>query len=143
MLGLYAKELYISGNDEQFIRAIPICEKVLAKGDCSQDDLQYASCILAHAWRARGDISQFFKYAMKVVLTQECSEICMELGEYYELTGDLQEAHIWYYNAAYETQPVCNIRMGKELPVGKLAEVADKAGLADMAMEYRKQLDGE
>ena len=143
LLGLYAKELYISGNEEQFVRAIPVCEKVLAKDNCSQDDLQYAACILAHASRVQGDVSQFFKYAMKVVLTEECSEICMELGEHYETIGDLEEAHIWYYNAAYETQPVCNIRMGKEIPIRKLAEVADKAGLPDVANEYRKQLDGK
>lgn len=140
LLGLYAKELYISGNEEQFARAIPVCEKVFAKESCTEDELQYAACVLTHAYRVMHDIPKFFKYAMKVVLSQSCSETCMELGRYYEEIGDLQEAHVWYYNAAYETAPICDIHMGKRYPLQALYEVAVKAGLPEVAEAYQQEL---
>ena len=64
----------------------------------------------------------------------------MELGHYYEDIGDLQEAHIWYYNAAYETAPICDIHMGKKYPLQALYEVAVKVGLPEVAEAYQQEL---
>ena len=137
---MYAKELYISGKDEDFTRAIPVCEKVLGKETCTPEELQYVSCILARAYRAQKKEGKFFQYAMKVVLTENCSEICMELGTYYEDREDLSEAHVWYYNAAFETEPICDIRMGKEYPLRALCRVAERSGMPELAKQYRGQI---
>lgn len=88
-----------------------------------------------------GQEDKFFKYAMKVVLSDGCSEICMELGDYYKEKGDLDEAHLWYYNAAFETTPVCNIHMGGDRALNSLADVLDMAGLKEQAEEYRRQAE--
>lgn len=140
LLRMYAKELYISGKDEDFTRAIPVCEKVLGKETCTPEELQYVSCILARAYRAQKKEGKFFQYAMKVVLTENCSEICMELGTYYEDREDLSEAQVWYYNAAFETEPICDIRMGKEYPLRALCRVAERSGMPELAKQYRGQI---
>lgn len=138
---MYAKELYISGKDQQFIQAIGVFERLLQREGCTADELQYACIILSHAYRIMGQDDRFFKYAMKVVLSESCSEICMELGDYYREKGDLEEAHLWYYNAAFETTPVCNIHMGGDTALNALADVLDMAGLSQQAASYRTQAD--
>ncbi len=141
LLKMYAKELFISGTDAHFIRAIPAVEKVLTKDNCSKEELLYASCILARAYRLSGNITGFFKYAMKAALSDSCSEICMELGQFYEAAGDINEAHIWYYNAAFETTPICNIHLGSDAALLALASIMEKAGLPEQAAAYRQEAD--
>ncbi len=65
----------------------------------------------------------------------------MELGDYYRQKGDLDEAHLWYYNAAFETTPVCNIHMGGDTALNALAEVLDASGLKEQADAYREQAE--
>lgn len=141
LLRMYAKELYISGKDEDFVRAVPICEKILGKESCTGEEVQYVSCILARAYRVQKMEGKFFQYAMKVVLTESCSEICMELGKYYEEKEEWSEAHVWYYNAAFETEPICDIRMGNEYALHALCRVAEKLGMPELAEQYRGQIE--
>ena len=67
------------------------------------------------------DLYDFFKYAMKAVASEGCAEICCELGSFYMEAGDYDEAIIWLYNAAYETESVLNIHSGGDLPLRGLA----------------------
>lgn len=141
LIRMYAKELFISGTDEHFISAVPIFTRVVSADDCSKEALLYASCVLARAYRLSGDLTHFFKYAMKATLSDSCSEICMELGHYYEAVGDLNEAHIWYYNAAYETTPICNIHLGSDTALYSLAHIMELAGLTEQAQYYRQEAE--
>lgn len=136
LMQMYAKELFISGKKEHFQNAIPVFERILAKDNCSKEEILYASCVLACAYRLLGATGSFFKYAMKATLSDSCSEICMELGKYYENQNDLNEAHIWYYNAAFETSPICNIHSGGDEALYALSRISDKAGLTKQASEY-------
>lgn len=139
LMQMYAKELFISGNEEHFIKAVPVFKRLLDKDNCSKDEILYASCVLARAYRLSGDITSFFKYAMKAALSDGCSEICMELGNFYEEQNDLNEAHIWYYNAAFETTPICNIHSGSDGALLALSGVLEKAGLFEQAAQYRER----
>lgn len=139
LIKMYAKELFISGTDDQFVSSIPIFTRSVESDNCSKEALLYASCVLARAYRLSGDITNFFKYAMKATLSDSCSEICMELGTYYESLGDLNEAHIWYYNAAYETAPICNIHLGGDTALYALAHIMELAGLSEQAQHYRME----
>lgn len=71
-----------------------------------------AACVSARAARLAGDVTDFFKYAMKAVTAGGCAEICYELGAFYMEREDYDEAVIWLYNAAYETESVLNIHSG-------------------------------
>ena len=139
LMQMYAKELFISGKKEHFVHAIPVFERVLTKNNCSKDDILYASCVLACAYRLLGETAVFFKYAMKAALSDSCSEICMELGRFYEAQNDFNEAHIWYYNAFFQTEPICNIHSGGDEALYALSRVLEKAGFNEQAAEYKEQ----
>lgn len=123
-LTMYAKELYISGSKDDFIKAIPVFEKAF-ETKTAPEDIVVITTILARAYKLSGNIPLFFKYAMKCTLSelQGCSEICVELGDYYQSVNDYNEAYLWYYNAQNECKPVLNIRYGTEIPEAKLKEL--------------------
>ena len=52
---------------------------------------------------------------MKDMLTTPCSEICYELGTYFLAQKDLNEAVIWFYNAAYETESILDVHTNGDL----------------------------
>ena len=59
---------------------------------------------------------------MKVTACEGCAEICCELGAYYAGIEDIDEAVVWYYNAAYETESILNVRCSGEIPLRGLAQ---------------------
>ena len=136
---MYARELYISGSNEDFERA----EKHFAEKseEVMTDDLFKDICvILARAARIRKDTGGFFKYAVKLVAGDGCSEICMEMGRYYEDIGDWAEAAVWFFNAAYETTPILKAVEGDIEPLTHLTEIYDRLGDVETARHYREEL---
>ncbi len=137
---IYAKELYISGTQEDFLNALPYFETVCRKETSTADDIKAASCIVAKAARLAQDTDLFLKYTLKSVALEGCAEICYELGEYFAARGDFDEAAIWFYNAAYETECILNVRYGKEYPLQRLAECYEELGNKEQAEHYRKEV---
>ncbi len=113
---MYAMELYISGEDADFIKAIPVFRRTLSEEERSMDELKEAISVLVRAYRLQGDVEKFFGYALKDAATSSCAEVCCELGKYYEDRGDFPEASIWYQNAATETESILDIRTSGEIP---------------------------
>lgn len=102
------------------------------------EELKEAACVAARAARIAGDIEDFFKYAMKVIASDGCAEICCELGEFYRQKKDYDEAVVWYYNAAYETESIVDIRSGREIPLRALADCYRALGNEEQAAEYER-----
>lgn len=115
-LSMYAKEIFISGSKQDLLSAIPVFEKAFEQENRSKEDLILITAVLAKAYRSKGDFTGFFKYAMKCTLLDGCSEVCVELGQYYASIKDTKEAQMWYYNAINECVPSMNVRYGKEIP---------------------------
>lgn len=136
---IYAKELMIAGEEEHFIRSIPTFLRTMDDTERSVDDLKEACCILAKAYRIKGDISSFFKYAMKGVAMDGCSEICMELGDYYSSIGDINEAILWYYNAAFETECILKLSIKTKDALLALANCYEDLGDYETANSYKEQ----
>lgn len=113
---MYAMELYRSGDDSDFIKAVPVFEKTLSEDGRSMDEVKEAMCVLARAYRILGNLPKFFGFALKDAVTASCAEICCELGAFYEESGDLQEAVLWYQNAATETESILDIRTSQNIP---------------------------
>ena len=113
---MYAMELYISGSDSDFVEAVPVFEKTLNEDGRSMDEVKEAMCVLARAYRIQGNIPKFFGFALKDAATEACAEMCCELGKYYEAQGDIEEAVLWYQNAATETESILDIRTSGEIP---------------------------
>ena len=133
---IYAKELFISGENQDFLKAAAFFESSCMDTERSADEIKEAACVVAKAARIVGDTAKFFKYAMKVVACEGCAEICCELGAYYLGVQDVDEAVVWYYNAAYETESILNLRCSKEIPLRGLARCYRMAGNETQAAEY-------
>ncbi|MBR5361014.1 MAG: hypothetical protein IK123_09020, partial [Lachnospiraceae bacterium] len=104
------------------------------------DDLRIAICIVVKAAYWRQDYLKMYRYAIKDVADNPCSEICFLLGSYYEDQRDYKEAAIWYYNAAFECHSILNIKYEKEYALQGLVDVYNNLGLTEQAREYEKLL---
>ena len=135
---IYAKELFISGEDHDFLDAEAFFEESCLDTARGLDEIKEAACVVARAARLRKDMEKFFKYAVKVVAAEGCAEICCELGEYYLERQDLHEAIIWFYNAAYETESILNIHSSGEIPLRALARCYALLGDKEQAEAYEK-----
>ena len=134
---IYAKELLIAGDEEDFAAAGKYFANLADKEGLSEDEIKQASLVAARYYRYQKEASSFFKYALRVTACGGCSEMCCEIGEYYFDMEDYKEASMWFYNAVYETQPLLNIRSGKEIPLKYLSECMVKLGLKEEAENYR------
>ena len=135
---IYAKELFIAGGERDFLSAGPFFETSCADTERSLDEIKEAACVVARAARIGQDVEKFFKYALKVVACEGCSEICCELGAYFLERRDLEEAIVWFYNAVYETESILNIHSSGDIPLRGLSECYRLAGNTEQAEAYGK-----
>lgn len=136
---MYARELWLAGAAEDFQRAAPFFAESVRDVERSGEEIAEAACVAARSARLSGDAKGFFKYACKVIAGEGCSEICCEMGLFYEDCGDYEEAVIWYYNAAYETQPILSARCGGEEALEGLARCYRALGMEEQAESYDKE----
>ena len=118
---MYARELFIAGEDKDFLEAKPVFELTMTDTGREISEVKEAACVLARAYRVEGNVAEFFKNAIKEVAANSSAEICYELGEYYLAKEDYMEASIWYYNAAYETESILNVHCSGDWALSKLA----------------------
>lgn len=138
MHNLYAKELFVSGGKEDFLCAEAYFEESAVDTGHALDQVKEASCVVARAARLRNDVHKFFKFALKDIGSEGSSEICCELGQYYMDKKDYHEAAIWFYNAAFETPCILNIRCGGVIPLTALSECYAALNMKAKAEEYRQ-----
>ncbi|MCR5691841.1 MAG: glycosyltransferase family 2 protein [Eubacterium sp.] len=120
---MYAMELYISGDQEDFLEAEEFFTQTALDPNRSIDEVKEAACIASRAARLRKDAHTMLKMSLKDLLSQGSSEMCFELGMYFLDQGDTEEAAMWFYNARYETQPILNIHAGTDWPEEKMREL--------------------
>lgn len=118
---MYAKELLKTGDFKDFLDAKPIFLSIL-EHDFSDEARKEAACVLARVYRLEDNKNEFFKLTMKDMLTTPCSEICYELGTYFVAQKDYEEAVLWFYNAAYETESILDVHTSGDLPLLGLVE---------------------
>lgn len=118
---MYAKELLKTGDFKDFLDAKPIFLSIL-EHDFSDEARKEAACVLARVYRLEDNKNEFFKLTMKDMLTTPCSEICYELGTYFVAQKDYDEAVLWFYNAAYETESILDVHTSGDLPLLGLVE---------------------
>ncbi len=140
---MYAKELFLAGEAEDFLGAEEFFKLSTVDPERSGEEVMEASCVVARAARLRGDDRDFFKYVMKVIADDSggCSEACVELGIFYEDAGDIEEAIIWYYNAVYEIQPHLSLQAGNAHGLEGLIRCYEKLGMGEQADMYREELE--
>lgn len=139
--GMYARELYLVGDEEDLTRAKPFFMESVADADRTSDEMVEACCVVAKAARLEKDVTTFFKYISRVIAGEGCSEICCELGHFYEAAGDFEEAALWYYNGGYQTTPVLSIAAGGEEPLQGLIRCYRQMGMDEQVAYYQQEYD--
>ncbi|MCI6552271.1 MAG: glycosyltransferase family 2 protein [Lachnospiraceae bacterium] len=134
---LYARELFIAGEKEDFLEAESFFDRTCEEADRTPEEVKEALCVTARAARLRGDDKKFYRQAMKAAACQSCGEICLELGDYYMQEGDPQEAALWYYNAAFETESILDIRCSGDKALLGLARCCRLLGQEEQSQAYR------
>lgn len=138
---MYAKELYISGDKEDFLEAFEYYKSLLFEY-VTVDELKVIQCVLVKAARYKNDFNELMKNALKNVANEKASaEVCYELGEYYYELLDYHEAILWYYNAAYETESELNIHYSGDYPLKRLWQCYEKLGNEEQLAIFKKEYE--
>lgn len=132
---MYARELFIAGCDDDFLMAIPYFEEKYR-----MEPKKETLAVLARGFRLLGSVEKFFTVCLKDVAAEGSSEVCCELGCFYEELEEYEEAVVWYYNAAFETEPVLDLRCKKKFPIEALARVYDLLGNEEQRDGYLAML---
>lgn len=135
---MYARELFIAGSEKDFLEAGPYFEEKY-RAEPKKETL----AVLARVFRLAGNIEKFFTVCLKDVAADGCSEVCYELGCFYEGKKEYEEAAIWYYNAAFETEPVLDLRCKKKFPIEALARIYGLLGNEEQKAAYLALLNGK
>ena len=110
---IYAKELFVSGDESDFERAIPFFESSFLDENRADDEKLEAVCVLAKAYRLLKKDAKFIKYVFSEIGI--CAEICYEIGQYFYDNGEYADAMHWFL-VATNTQPLLNLKYGEEFP---------------------------
>ncbi|MBR6478115.1 MAG: hypothetical protein IKS85_06675, partial [Lachnospiraceae bacterium] len=138
---MYAKELYLLGSDADLEAGMAFFMDSTADENRDQEEVTKACCVVARAARLMEEPVIFFKYVSKVISTMLCSEICCELGHFYEDAGDLEEAVIWYHKAAFQTKPLMSVASGNQEPLRGLVHCYGSMGMEEQAAKYEERLE--
>ena len=137
--GMYARELFMAGTDEDFIKAKDFFTSSALDTTRDLDEIKQASCVLAHIAVIEDDPAALLKYSLKDAITEMSSEMCYELGDYYYSKRDFDEAIVWYYNAAYECSSILDIQKSGSLPRLALAKCYHDLGNEEQAKDYERE----
>lgn len=120
---MYAMELYISGSDDDFLEAEAFFADSANDCERSLDEVKEAACVVARAARLRDDSHMLLKMSLKDIASEGSAEMCCELGEYFWQHGEIEEAKMWFMNAAQETPAILNIHYAEDIPHSRLEEI--------------------
>ncbi|MBO4458624.1 MAG: glycosyltransferase [Butyrivibrio sp.] len=137
--GMYARELFMAGSDEDFVKAKDFFAEAVKDNNRSIDEIKEASCVLAHVAVLEKDPEALLKYSLKDATTEMSSEMCCELGDYYYEKKDYDEAIVWFFNAAYECSSILDIKKSKEYPRLALAKCYRVLGNEEQAADYERE----
>ncbi len=138
LYAMYARELFIAGEDKDFLEAYDYFKSFAEQDGCSERERKIYECILARCARLRRNIPEFMKYSLHNIADSKGSaEVCYELGEYFIELNDYREAAIWYYNAAYETECELNIHYAGDYPLKRLSECYRLLGNSEQEEAFR------
>lgn len=118
---MFCKEMYRTATHEDLVQYKPLFLQYMTKYT-DKDCMLAINCVLAKMCRITKDVNNFFKYALKNIASEACSEICMEIGEYYFEACDYEEAILWFINAEGETSSILDIHSGNDAPLNRLAD---------------------
>lgn len=139
---MYAKELFIAGDNQDFHNARSYFEYSLECESRSVEEMKAAQCVLTKCGRIADDFDLILKNSLKNLADGKASaEVCYEVGEYFYQKEDYNEAAIWFYNAAFETECELNIHYAGDYPLKRLVEIYHITGNDLQEKQYFQMLE--
>lgn len=142
LYSMYAKELFISGAEEDFEAAASWFKKRIEQPNIAADARKEAVCVLAKY----ASVQKRYEEMLAIILTEISvnptppAELCYLLGEYYEALGREAEAVIWYKKAALEAECYVCISYGGEQALRQAIRLLKKTGNEAEAAQYENML---
>ena len=142
LYSMYAKELFISGEEEDFEAAAPWFEKRMMQPDVMPDARTEAVCVLTKY----ASLQKRYEDMLAGILTElsqnpvPAAELYYLLGEYYEETGKEEEAIVWYKKAALEAEGYVCISYGGEWALRQVIRLLKQQGNDSEAKQYENML---
>ncbi|WP_053006357.1 glycosyltransferase family 2 protein [Desulfosporosinus acididurans] len=133
---MYARELFICGTDEDFLKAFDYFNRSLMEETLKPDDKRLSYCVLARYYNLISDAHNLFKVITKTLNGVVSSEICCELGSYYMKMEDYEEALYWYYLASGAASADLNIDYMNFIPNFQMCRCFIKLGDMTEALKH-------
>lgn len=138
---MYARELFIAGQENDFLEAYPYFQKRMEEASMKEELCQIYP-VLMHCARVQKDCMAMLTYSTKALAGEAAgSECCYELGEFYYQAGLYQEATIWFYNAAFECESELYLKYQREYPLQRLADCYEKLGMEQEVRHYKELME--
>jgi len=142
LYSMYAKELFISGQAEDFAVAAPWFQQRSGQLGISLEARMEAVCVLAKQHLLEKEYKSFLSVALMelAINPAPAAELLYLLGEYYEAEGQEEEALFWYKKAALEAECYVCISYGGEQALRQAIRLMNKLGYAEEAVQYERML---
>lgn len=125
---MYAMELFIAGEDDDFLRAEAVFRATLEDEARGYDEMCEARAVAARAARLRKEEALFFKTILQGLVGSPSAELCCEIGAFYFDRADYEEAAVWYHTAAGGAQSILDVHTSGDLPLLCLARCYEVMG---------------
>lgn len=140
MQQMYARELFISGSDNDFLAAEEYFKKCMAN-DEDLDLLYMDTCVVAKAARLRDEPEGLLFASSRALAAGDApSELLFELAEYYRNHKNYKEAAKWYYSSAFESEAILNASYNSSYPLVGLHICYVIMGDTEKAAKYAAML---
>ncbi len=133
LIGMYLRELYKAGTEEELERAKVFFEETLVQKRTEDKGLlcRQIIAVLLKTYRLLDDSVNMLKVSLSQEATIPSAEICMELGYFFVKKEDYQEAAEWFHRAAFDCESEIDVAssgtsafMALALCYRKLAKIA-------------------
>lgn len=133
---MYAKELFIAGDTEDLRDAEEFFRESLSDPTRSADEHREAACVLARYYRLSGNTAAFFRLSLHEAMSCPCSEMCIEIADYFYENEDYAEALCWYNDGIFETEAIISVYTKGTHSLSRLADCCRKTGDSQNALKY-------
>lgn len=134
---LYAQELFLAGDREDFIEASAYFNWTLDQEAMTPDMVKQSQCVVTYCCATNKDEAGLYRAALKNAVGRPSAEVCTLLGDFYLEKNDPEEAATWYYTAAFGAECELSARMGGDLPLLGLSKCYALLDLPDEAEKYK------
>lgn len=106
LMGMYLRELYKAGTEDELKKAEDFFERALAEKRTEGKDVlcRQIIAVLLKIYRITDNPVNILKVSLSEEATIPSAEICMELGYFFMKKEDYEEAVEWFHRAGYDCE---------------------------------------